>query len=221
MDGLVEVTLPSLRKVRVPIERLTRLRENMEQFEDLLGDDISNENTDDYSFNEGSYEVQGEDGTWARPEGRDEGDWEDANEDITMAEYEPMDVDTDEVSSEASDTVPGAWPSDSEEEEEEDIDTNFCATPRIRLSRNAVEKPPSAGSSTTNRPNSQISTSDVLQDVSWAQFDILSSAPADHAFLSTPAGQPSRQFSAHLAKEYRALSSSLPGSFVYSTSLGA
>ena len=74
MDGLVEVTLPSLRKVRVPIERLTRLRENMEQFEDLLGDDISNENADDYSFNEGSYEVQGEDGTWARPEGRDEGD---------------------------------------------------------------------------------------------------------------------------------------------------
>ena len=119
MDGLVEVTLPSLRKVRVPIERLTRLRENMEQFEDLLGDDISNENTDDYSFNEGSYEVQGEDGTWARPEGRDEGDWEDANEDITMAEDEPMDVDTDEVGSEASDTVPGAWPSDSEEEEEE------------------------------------------------------------------------------------------------------
>jgi ubiquitin-conjugating enzyme E2 O len=48
-------------------------------------------------------------------------------------------------------------------------------------------------------------------DLYWKRFDILSSAPPDHAFYSRPVAQPSRAFMARLHKEYRALSTGLPG----------
>ena len=47
----------------------------------------------------------------------------------------------------------------------------------------------------------------------WKRFDVLPSAPPDHAFYGTPPAQPSRSFLARLSKEYRVLSSSLPGTF--------
>ena len=45
----------------------------------------------------------------------------------------------------------------------------------------------------------------------WQSFQILASAPPDHAYISQPTGQPTRAFSQRLNKEYRVLSSSLPG----------
>lgn len=46
---------------------------------------------------------------------------------------------------------------------------------------------------------------------SWNRFAVLETAPPDHAFLTTKATQPSKQFSARLQKEYRYLRTSLPG----------
>lgn len=53
-------------------------------------------------------------------------------------------------------------------------------------------------------------------DGPWKKFDVLPSAPVDHAFLDKRkdgAGQQSRQFMARLSKEYKLLSTSLPGEF--------
>ena len=51
----------------------------------------------------------------------------------------------------------------------------------------------------------------IDQDSDWKRFDILPSAPVDHAYYTTTPSQPSRAFLTRLQKEYRALSSSLPG----------
>ena len=48
-------------------------------------------------------------------------------------------------------------------------------------------------------------------DLYWKRFDILPSAPADHAFYNKPVSQPSRSFMTRLHKEHRALSTGLPG----------
>ncbi|KAJ3550286.1 hypothetical protein NMY22_g567 [Coprinellus aureogranulatus] len=48
----------------------------------------------------------------------------------------------------------------------------------------------------------------------WKRFEILSSAPADHAFYSSVPTRPSKQFIARLQKEYRILSTSLPESII-------
>jgi len=48
-------------------------------------------------------------------------------------------------------------------------------------------------------------------EIEWNRFDILPSAPSDHAFFSSPHAQPSKSFLGRLSKEYRILRSSLPG----------
>lgn len=62
--------------------------------------------------------------------------------------------------------------------------------------------------------------SEESEDGPWKRFDVLATAPADHAFYSTVPSQPSRSFLSRLTKEYRALSSSLPGGFPSSLRLG-
>jgi ubiquitin-conjugating enzyme E2 O len=46
-------------------------------------------------------------------------------------------------------------------------------------------------------------------------FRILASAPADHAFYTSPPAQPSKSFLSRLRKEYKVLDSSLPGQRIY------
>lgn len=62
----------------------------------------------------------------------------------------------------------------------------------------------------TSQPHEPLQDSEN-DDFCWKRFDILPSAPADHAFFSKPIAQPSRAFMARLHKEYRALSTGLPG----------
>jgi len=69
------------------------------------------------------------------------------------------------------------------------------------------------GSSTPQpafQPHEPLQGSDN-DDRYWKRFDVLSSAPTDHAFYDKPVAQPSRPFMARLHKEYRALSTGLPG----------
>ena len=62
----------------------------------------------------------------------------------------------------------------------------------------------------TSQPHGPLRDSEN-DDLYWKRFDILPSAPADHAFYDRPVPQPSRSFMARLHKEYRALSTGLPG----------
>lgn len=56
-------------------------------------------------------------------------------------------------------------------------------------------------------------TPDDDDDDHWKRFHILSNAPQDHAFILSTPSQHSRTFMARLNREYRILSSSLPGTF--------
>jgi ubiquitin-conjugating enzyme E2 O len=51
-------------------------------------------------------------------------------------------------------------------------------------------------------------------DLYWKRFDVLPSAPTDHAFYDRPVPQPSRAFMGRIHKEYRALSTGLPGALL-------
>jgi len=48
----------------------------------------------------------------------------------------------------------------------------------------------------------------------WKRFDILPSAPVDHAFYSSTPATPSRVFLSRINREYRALANSLPDSII-------
>ena len=65
----------------------------------------------------------------------------------------------------------------------------------------------------TSRPREPLRDSEN-DDLYWKRFDILPSAPTDHAFYDRPAPQPWREFMARLHKEYRALSTGLPGALI-------
>jgi ubiquitin-conjugating enzyme E2 O len=51
----------------------------------------------------------------------------------------------------------------------------------------------------------------VKEELTWKRFDILPCTPHDHAYFSSIPSQPSKSFLGRLTKEYRVLSSSLPG----------
>lgn len=51
----------------------------------------------------------------------------------------------------------------------------------------------------------------ATEELTWKRFDILPSAPLDHAFYSSTPAQPAKSFLNRLNREYRALSNSLPG----------
>ncbi|KAK0456646.1 hypothetical protein EV421DRAFT_1886919 [Armillaria borealis] len=54
-------------------------------------------------------------------------------------------------------------------------------------------------------------------DFPWKRFDILPSAPHDHAYYASPPAQPSKSFLSRLQREYRILQSSLPESIIIRT----
>ena len=58
-------------------------------------------------------------------------------------------------------------------------------------------------------------------DLYWKRFDILPSAPTDHAFYDRPVPRPSRTFIGRLQKEYRALSTGLPGTLIFTSVTGS
>jgi ubiquitin-conjugating enzyme E2 O len=51
----------------------------------------------------------------------------------------------------------------------------------------------------------------TTKDLTWKRFDVLPSAPPDHAFYSKVPGHPGKPFLSRLNREYRALANSLPG----------
>ncbi|KAI5120830.1 hypothetical protein M0805_007017 [Coniferiporia weirii] len=224
LSGIVEVTLPDLSKVGVPLERITRLNDGLEQLEDLWGDHLSDGHSEDeYDDEEGKpYEVQAEDGRWLAYNGEDEDEW------VEEDEGEAMDEDEDGGADEGANAgeegvdivgpnaeacgplfygmVPGAWPAG--DEHEEAIPPLACSTPRPG---------PVVIDTSTTVDGAPQPDSKELPDPTWKRFEILPSAPADHAFYGTLPAQPSRQFLARLTKEYRALASSLPESIIVRT----
>ncbi|THH08339.1 hypothetical protein EW145_g2772 [Phellinidium pouzarii] len=214
LNGIIEVTLPDLRKAGIPLERITRLNDGLEQLEGLWGDHLSDGHSDDeYEDENGkTYEVQTEDGQWLTYNGGDEDEWIEDDEDVNMDMDGSADVEHDDgLDAESSNDplnglVPGAWPIG--DENKESSPPLACSTPR--LDSEAIDY-------SINGEDTLKAAPEEAPDSSWTRFELLSSAPRDHAFYSTPPARPSRQFLTRLTKEYRALSSSLPESIVVRT----
>lgn len=198
---MIKLALLNHERREVPLERLSRLNDGLEQLEGLWGDDLS-DGHDDYDEDDSDRPLQilTEDGEWQTYSGgEDEDDWVEDDFPMELDEGEvPIDVDdtlSDGSESSPGRRVPGAWPSSNGGTE--------LASTNTTLETNEL-----APIVTHDETETQ---SNALGEPSWKRFDILPSAPLDHAFYSTPPCQPSRQFVSRLSKEYRALESSLPG----------
>lgn len=178
MDGTVEITHPDLvTKSVLPLERLTKLYDAVEQLEDGIWED-------DHDHGSDGDEMDEDDLLDSLIE------WEDDNDDND--DDDAMDVDLPlSWADTPMETVPPPAPLDSRSDMPQADPTNITVA------------------STSHIPE----VADIAEDENapWKRFDILASAPPDHAFYSSPPAQPSKSFLGRLTREYRVLASSLPG----------
>lgn len=187
LDGSVEVTLPDTSTVNLPLERLTRLYDGLEQLEDIWGDEMSEdqgpiEDMDVWNMEDG--------GQWRHNDPTDADDWEDDDSGSSS-----MDVDAD------------VW---------DGTDSLIEAIPVEDFLLDSTTSTPHEFHPPDEPAVEPVMSTEAQTDTghqNWKRFDILASAPADHAFFATAPSQPSRAFLGRLTKEYRALSNSLPGWF--------
>jgi len=163
------VTHPNFSVSLYPLERLTRLYDGIEQLEDDIWDDAS----DDHGSDDEVWAMD-EDGRW-QPERGNANEWEEIEEELNEEECDGMHLDN---------------------------ETATSAHSKINSSvGNEVAPQQLAGDFGSHE----------LEELTWKRFDVLSTAPPDHAFLSSPPAQPSKSFLSRLMREYHVLASSLPG----------
>ncbi|KAI0832769.1 hypothetical protein BC628DRAFT_1415018 [Trametes gibbosa] len=195
LDGTVEVVLPNADIVVVPLARLTRLYDSVEQLEDLWGDDEG-------TVEEGEEDVEvwemNQDGHWVEGTMDDDDDeWESADEDL---DGDGMDVDNGGEWSPSTDTV--------------------TVLPTASVGSAGAEPAPATdthpASAVPADTKDEMVVEDAAQeaDIPLKRFEVLPSAPVDHAYYNTPPAQHTRQFMARMSKEYKALQSSLPDSII-------
>ena len=197
LNGTVDIMLPDSTATNLPLERLTRLYDGLEQLEDMWDEE-------DASDADSSYATQGEEeGFWAMNEN---GVWEEIQEengDDWSTDEEAMEIDADGWSSSdptALHLANGGSP---------------VSVMKVDLQTPEPDDPPSMMQENAARGAEALPSLDTVNEEDkekyWKRFEVLPSAPIDHAFHATTPAQPSRSFLARLSKEYRVLSSSLPG----------
>lgn len=184
--------LPDAGLIVLPLERLTRLYDGLEQLEDMWGDDASQ--------NEGSYydeqeEILNELGLW-EPADVEDDDWVDD-------EGDGMDVDDEGWAS--SDPTAMQLSTPPQQSAATLPDDQTMSEPHT-LRPTSPDVPKHA-----TEPDESNKVAETAENPHWKRFDVLSAAPSDHAFYTSAPAQPSRSFLARLTKEYRVLSTSLPG----------
>lgn len=213
-DGQIEVSLPHGEKILVPLQRLTRLYDGLDQLEDMFEGGFSEGGSSMEDILPGGEEwLDGPDPgiPWLPPQlmwtdhridtgGRADTGKADTS---TNQEGEIFGAMTSEVTYTHMDLselvpprLPGGLPTD-----------DASTTPQI--STTPVPDGP-WNPALTSQPREQLRGSEN-DDLYWKRFEVLPSAPTDHAFYDRPIPQSSRVFMARLHKEYRALSTGLPG----------
>lgn len=200
LDGSIEVMHPDQRISVLPLERLTRLYDTLEQIEDDgWDDDMSDHNPHDDCPD--ALWVQDDNGVWQFGQDDDDDEWEEMNEGVE----DSMDIDISWAENGPVSVVAGAVDS---------LPRNV--TPDIADSVSPLPVSPSMTSPDASQDiaveNVEKQQEGIEEDFAWKRFDILPCAPTDHAFYTTPCNRPSKAFLARLTKEYRALSTSLPES---------
>jgi len=201
----------------VALERLTLLQDTMNDFVDMWGDDLSdgvNGPEDDVLF-DNFWGISPMDA--AEMENRSDGSWETYEGECEIKDsWEEMDVD------EPPPLIPVGSLATREPEDHiasrVDVKTPIISPrPIIPESQSSTPRP----SSTSSTPVPSTSTAPVASsslsieddpDSPWQRFQVLSSAPADHAYYNSKpsADQPTKGFHSRMTKEYRALATSLP-----------
>ncbi|SJL05546.1 uncharacterized protein ARMOST_08914 [Armillaria ostoyae] len=200
LDGQIEVSHPE-GSVRVyPLQRLTRLYDSIEQLEDdPWGDEHSH---DEHEYLEGSGYWPDESGVWHHLDESMDG-WEDIEDvDDTMdVDMWHHDEDTPRVSGPSSPSIIDQFPPPPTVEMDVESDTT-SVNPVVDILKTMKD------GTTIDEEN---------DDFPWKRFDILPSAPHDHAYYASPPAQPSKSFLSRLQREYRILQSSLPESIIIRT----
>ncbi|PPQ62994.1 hypothetical protein CVT24_006100 [Panaeolus cyanescens] len=188
LDGTVEVTHPDWTVATYPLERLTRLHDGLEQLEDETWED-------------GSEGVDSDDGNWNM---EIESHWDPRNHSDEWYEYSDDDAHM-----------------EGDEAEEMEVDRSIvpphAASPSEDLPDSQTQEAhtiPSSDQGKVSNDEDMWDDHNISKDSTWKRFDILSSAPVDHAFYSSAPAQPSKAFLGRLNREYKALESSLPDSII-------
>ncbi|QRW11976.1 ubiquitin-conjugating enzyme [Ceratobasidium sp. AG-Ba] len=218
--GLIEVIFPHGEKAQVPLERVTLL--NNEGMDDLglwPEDDGMSEGDSEYEEDvmeevvypdgmppEGEEEVDG----W-ETEGSEDDDMESAPEDWpddVETESKPMSMPGGPIP--ASPTLPPTTPAPTAVPASALVDIPSAAA---AVAASTV----GAGPSTTAITNGGSILDNLDEENSpWHRFEILPTAPADHAYYATKSSsaQPPKTFLTRLSKEYKVLASSLPNTIL-------
>jgi ubiquitin-conjugating enzyme E2 O len=222
LDGGVEITLPNGTVAKYPLGRLTRLYDTLEQLEDLWGEGSAQDDPENDPVHDHDTEVwaMDEDGVWQSQPNSDENDeWEETDEeegDCDMdvegdAQMDDIHTPDNEVHASWWDhIVPTVTPVPAEQRDTASVSQVASSTLRSSspdITRDATEKEDVLVDGTVVHGVDE----DGERETHCKRFEILPEAPHDHAFYNSTASQPSRNFLARLQKEYRALSSSLPG----------
>ncbi|KAI6047747.1 hypothetical protein EDC04DRAFT_2863935 [Pisolithus marmoratus] len=195
LDGSVEVTHPNEEVSVLPLERLTRLYDSLEQIEDDGWDDEISSHNSHSDYPDGVW-LQDDDGIWRYDQGEDGDEWEEMDDHIGGA----MEID-----------IPWA-----EDEPSAALDDLIDSLPRSVTPdvADSISPLPVSPSTTTPDASQEMNIGGDEESCLWKLFDVLPCAPPDHAFYTTPCSQPSKAFLARVTKEYRALSNSLPESIL-------
>lgn len=172
----------------------------------MWGDASDGEGSDADGEEEVEVWAMDDEGRWVEDDAEDGEEWSTDDEDA-------MDVDGDDWAS-TSPTVLQVQDMDAL------IVTNSAPEPTDNPAPE-IQLPAAAGPLTPDVPIDAAEVEDAEKGEAddgqslWKRFEVLPSAPVDHAFYATPPTQTSRSFLARLSKEYRALQSSLPGMLSY------
>lgn len=207
LDGTVEVTHGDWTVKIYPLERLTRLYDGIEQLEDGLWDEEMSDGHDSYiDDSDEKVWAMDEDGVWKPDLAHGEAD-----------EWEYEDDDPERVKDIAVDIPGWADEPDAGAMKIEGQDKPDPITgPKLDLEITDATDDSAVIQQLllTNESKGIVRDgprSEGGEDLPWKHFEILSSAPHDHAFFSSPPAQPSKSFLGRLTREYRILASSLPG----------
>lgn len=205
LDGTISVQHPDGSSQTYPLSRLTKLYDAFEQLEDDNWDDEHehhhhhDDDDDDMADDEQVMVWEHEDGAWGMYQANSLDDqWVDEDDD------DGADMIVEYGDGPFTPPRPGS-----------SVDMELAEYEEVPVMDIEPEPTPEAiaeldkGEGTSQEANDASHPDD--SDLPWKRFDITSSCPVDHAYYSSSPAQPSKSFLGRLRKEYRILTSSLPG----------
>ncbi|KAJ7932556.1 hypothetical protein B0H13DRAFT_1955957 [Mycena leptocephala] len=202
LDGTVELTHPNGAVRSYPLQRLTKLYDGIDQLEDDMWDEMSENHAgqEEIRFGLSTRRVSESGDDWPEYGYGDEEDERDGEVPMVNGDGRAWP----DVPLGPLEVVPGLISS----ELLSSIYTGPETPPAERLPSPDVPK-----DAADNPPPEDLDSEDE-SELPWKRFEVLSSAPQDHAYYNSPPAQPSKSFLGRLTREYRVLANSLPDSIL-------